>query len=230
MNAIILAAGMGTRLRPLTNDIPKCLVKVNGTPMVERQIEFLHEAGITDITLVSGYKAEKLDYLKDKYGVDIVFNDKYDVYNNIYSMYLVRDRLFNTYVIEGDVYMHKNCFTTDIYVSTYFSVWKDDYKNEWGLKIDVNNKLREIVIGDGSGFIMSGISFWKEEDSLEITNQLENVIGQNAYYNLFWDNVVLNLYRQLDIYVNGNVVTYEIDSIDDICRLSEILSCLLIKK
>ena len=51
MNAIILAAGMGTRLRPLTNDIPKCLVKVNGMPMVERQIQFLHEIGIEDITL-----------------------------------------------------------------------------------------------------------------------------------------------------------------------------------
>ena len=51
MNAIILAAGMGTRLRPLTNDIPKCLVKVNGMPMVERQIQFLHEIGIEDIRL-----------------------------------------------------------------------------------------------------------------------------------------------------------------------------------
>ena len=55
MNAIILAAGMGTRLRPLTNEIPKCLVKVNGTPMIERQIRYLHEAGDTDITLISGY-------------------------------------------------------------------------------------------------------------------------------------------------------------------------------
>ena len=43
MNAIILAAGMGTRLRPLTNDRPKCLVAVNGVPMVERQVQFLKE-------------------------------------------------------------------------------------------------------------------------------------------------------------------------------------------
>ena len=48
MNAIILAAGLGTRLRPLTNDRPKCLVPVLGTPMIEQQIRFLHESGITD--------------------------------------------------------------------------------------------------------------------------------------------------------------------------------------
>ena len=66
MNAIILAAGMGTRLRPLTNDRPKCLVAVNGVPMVERQIQFLKEKGIDDITLISGYKAEALEYLKEK--------------------------------------------------------------------------------------------------------------------------------------------------------------------
>lgn len=50
MNAIILAAGMGTRLRPLTNDRPKCLVEVGGMPMVERQIQYLLEIGVTDIT------------------------------------------------------------------------------------------------------------------------------------------------------------------------------------
>ena len=79
MNAIILAAGMGTRLRPLTNDRPKCLVEVNGIPMVERQIQFLKEKDIEDITLISGYKAEALDFLKEKYGVDTIYIKRNDV-------------------------------------------------------------------------------------------------------------------------------------------------------
>ena len=130
MNAIILAAGMGTRLRPLTNDRPKCLVEVNGIPMVERQIQFL----------------------KEKYGVDIVFNDRYDTCNNINSLYIVRDRFHDTYVMEGDVYMDKNVLLSDVSQSTYFAK-KKKYENEWGLEVDENNKLLKINIGDGDGYL-----------------------------------------------------------------------------
>ena len=214
---------MGTRLRPLTNDIPKCLVPVNGVPMVERQIQFLHEVGITDITLVSGYKAEKLDYLKEKYGVDIVFNYKYDTCNNIFSMYLVRDRFHDTYVIEGDVYMDKNCFTTSINKSTYFSVWKDELVNEWGLSVDDNNDLTKIVIGEVTGFIMSGISFWTKEDSKKIVDRLEAIIDNNDFTNLFWDNAVIDIYKSLDINVNRCDDLHEIDTEKELRLLEELI-------
>lgn len=226
MNAIILAAGMGTRLRPLTNDRPKCMVEVNGISMVERQIQFLHDTGITDITLVSGYKAECLNFLKSKYGVDIIFNDKYDVCNNIYSLFLVKERLKNTYIIEGDVYLYKNCFTTHIQNNTYFSVWKDKYTNEWGLKIDKHNKLKDIIIGNGSGYIMSGISFWNEKSTIIIRNYLTEYIKTRDYTNLFWDNIILEHYNEFDITLNNNVSTAEIDTIEDlnkvICKVKEL--------
>ena len=153
MNAIILAAGLGIRLRPLTNDKPKCMVEVAGIPMVERQIQYLHEAGITDITLVSGYKAESLDYLRDKYGVDIVLNPKYNIVNNIYSMYVVKERFGDTYILEGDVYMHKNCLSNHPTVSTYYSVWKEKYVREWGLIPNKEGMLDRVHIGNGQGYI-----------------------------------------------------------------------------
>ena len=105
MRVIILAAGMGTRLRPLTDDKPKSLVEVNGEPMIERQLRFLKEKGIEDIIIVTGYMAEKFEYLKEKYGVKLIHNDKYDVYNNVYTMYLVREYLEDAYVSEADVYL-----------------------------------------------------------------------------------------------------------------------------
>ena len=61
MRAILLAAGMGTRLRPLTLDTPKSLIEVNGRPLLERQIEFLRERGVEEIIVVTGYLAEKFD-------------------------------------------------------------------------------------------------------------------------------------------------------------------------
>lgn len=216
MNAIILAAGMGTRLRPLTNEIPKCLVKVCGVPMVERQIEFLHKAGITDITLVSGYRAEKLNYLKEKYGVDIVFNEQYDACNNIYSLYKVLDRFGDSWIIEGDVYIQENCFTTDIHHSTYFAKWHKHYENEWGLKANKKGMLVNINIGSGEGCIMSGISYWTKADAQEISIELQNIIRNGNYRDLFWDNIVFMLYKNLNICVKHFDSIYEIDTVEDL--------------
>lgn len=212
MNAIILAAGMGTRLRPLTNEIPKCLVKVSGVPMVERQIQYLHEAGITDITLVSGYKAEKLDYLKDKYGVDIVFNERYDTCNNIYSLYKVLDRFGDTWVIEGDVFMNKNCFTTNIHQSTYFAKYHEHYENEWGLETDENGRLVNINIGNGQGCIMSGISYWTKDDAMKIDESLLCIIKKGKFEELFWDHMILQLFNLLEINVTRFDDIFEIDN------------------
>src|SRR5699024_10520215 len=138
MRAILLAAGMGTRLRPLTLTTPKSLVKVNGTPMIERQVEFLKEKGIDEIIVVTGYLNEKFEYLKDKYGVKLVHNDKYDVYNNIYTMYLVRNYLGDSYVIDADVYLNNNFIDENIKASAYFSGYKEEFKNEWIIEFDGN--------------------------------------------------------------------------------------------
>lgn len=215
MNAIILAAGMGTRLRPLTNDRPKCLVAVNGVPMVERQIQFLKEKGIDDVTLISGYKAESLAYLKDRYGVDIVFNDRYDTCNNINSLYTVKERFHDTYVLEGDVYMDKNVLLSEVSQSTYFAR-KKKYENEWGLEVDNSNRLVKINIGAGDGYLMSGISYWKKEDCQKIISHMEEVYATKDYTNLYWDNMVLDIYPELDIHVREIEGIYEIDTPEEL--------------
>ena len=225
MNAIILAAGMGTRLRPLTNDRPKCLVAVNGVPMVERQIQFLKEKGIDDITLISGYKAEALDFLKGKYGVDIVFNDRYDTCNNINSLYIVRDRFHDTYVLEGDVYMDKNVLLSEVNHSTYFAR-KKKYENEWGLEVDADNRLIHINIGDGEGYLMSGISYWKAEDCEKIVNHMEEAYATKDYTNFYWDNMVLDIYPELDVRVREIDGIYEIDTPEE---LKEVEKAILLK-
>lgn len=191
--------------------------------MVERQIQFLKEKCIDDITLISGYKAEALEYLKEKYGVDIVFNDRYDTCNNINSLYIVRDRFHDTYVLEGDVYMDKNVLLSEVNKSSYFARNKK-YDNEWGLEVDENNRLVKINIGAGNGFLMSGISYWKAEDCKRIIAHMEDVYASKDYTNLYWDNMVLDIYPELDVYVQEIDGIYEIDTPEELKEVETKLS------
>ena len=172
MRAILLAAGMGTRLRPLTLDTPKSLIEVNGRPLLERQIEFLRERGVEEIIVVTGYLAEKFDYLKDKYGVKLVNNDKYNVYNNIYTMYLVREYLENTYVVDADVYISENFLLEKPETSMYFSANKQGFKGEWKLSFDEDLKVNDIEVGDDEGYILCGVSYWDKKDTDIIVKEL----------------------------------------------------------
>ncbi|WP_080843975.1 sugar phosphate nucleotidyltransferase [Cytobacillus gottheilii] len=227
MRAIILAAGLGTRLRPLTNDTPKALVKVAGKPMLERQIEFLHEKGIEDITIVTGYLAHKFDYLKAKYDVKLVLNEKYDVYNNIYTMYKVKDILPGSYVIEGDIYMNNNVIDPNPKVSTYYSAFRTNFQNEWKLVTDENGRVTNIVVGDGENdHIMTGISYWSKEDGEYIVKELEQAIESGGFDELFWDDMVRNNFSNLNVYLHPleEFDSFEIDSVDDLEKVEEIIS------
>jgi len=219
MRAILLAAGMGTRLRPLTIDTPKPLISINGESIIERQIKALNEIGINDIIIVTGYLNEKFEFLKEKYGVKLIHNDKYDKYNNIYTMYLVKDYLKDTYVIEGDIYFNKNFLKSSMKASAYFSAMKFGYKNEWMLKIDQNDRVCDIEIGSEDGrYIMCGVSYWNYDDGSYIVKKLEECISKDNFTNLFWDDIVKDNINEINVKLeklNSDDV-YEIDSLDDL--------------
>ena len=223
MRAIILAAGMGTRLRPLTNNMPKCLVSVSGEPMVERQIKFLKQKGIHDIIIVTGYLKDKLEYLKEKYGVKLIHNDKYDIYNNLYTMYLVRDYLQDSYVTEADVYMTKNYFECDLNSSVYFCGIKENFQGEWIVNFDKNERIYEINVAGGTDYIMSGISYWTKEDGIYIKQKLEEVIESGDFNKTYWDDVVKNNLNNLNVYIKkiSSNDWFEIDSIEDLRSAEE---------
>ncbi|WP_270641883.1 sugar phosphate nucleotidyltransferase [Paraclostridium sordellii] len=226
MRAILLAAGMGTRLRPLTLTTPKSLVEVNGKPMLERQIEFLREIDIDEIIVVTGYLNEKFKYLIEKYGVKLIHNDKFDIYNNIYTMYLVREYLGDSYVIDADVYLNSNFLEKDIEKSTYFSGYKTGFKNEWKLDYDENNKVSNIIVGDGEGYILSGISYWSKRDASIITNELEKYIENGKFKDLYWDDVVKDNLDKLDVCIRKikSEDSFEVDSIRDLSNLNKLLN------
>ena len=226
MRAIILAAGMGTRLRPLTLTTPKPLIQVQGEPMVERQIKFLYEKGIEEIIIVTGYLHESFNYLKEKYDVTLIHNDKYNEYNNLYTMYLVKEFLPNAYVLEGDIYLHRNILDQMVNESTYFSARKSGFNDEWMLKIGKDGYLQKIVVGsEDNELIMCGVSYWSQLDGEFLKQQLEQAVDSNNFEELFWDNLVKENLEKLKIKVHElkSDDLFEIDSLQDLKSLENIL-------
>ena len=130
MKALILAAGFGSRLAPMTDDIPKALVPVNGKPILLKQLENLYDCGVTDITVISGYRANMLEAaVHDRFrDVNIVKNPDFETTNNMYSALLGREAVAGDdfLMMNGDVFMdsavikalledeHPNAIVTDI--------------------------------------------------------------------------------------------------------------------
>ena len=116
MRVLILAAGLGTRLAPITDDKPKALVPVNGIPILMKQIDNLHKIGINHITIISGYKADILEKMvHEKYpAIHIIKNVDYATTNNMYSAYLGRAAVENHkfLMMNADVFFDASVITT----------------------------------------------------------------------------------------------------------------------
>jgi hypothetical protein len=109
MKAIILAAGMGSRLKELTSNIPKCMIEVNGESLIKRLLKILIKYKVNDVVLVVGYKSEVLiDYIS-KLELDVkvtyIYNKEYNTTNNIYSLFLAKPEILkeDILLLESDL-------------------------------------------------------------------------------------------------------------------------------
>ena len=106
--ALLLAAGTGSRLYPLTRTSPKCLTEVGGLPILERLVNNLREHGIERLVVVIGHLGDCIrDFLNDKVGdmrVDYIPSPKYRTTNNIYSLWLAREQIREPFfLVESDL-------------------------------------------------------------------------------------------------------------------------------
>ena len=107
MKAIILSAGQGTRLLPMTATMPKCLLEIQAKTILEWQIDELHKCGVDQITVVTGYGADKVDeLLQRRYGpqrVQTHFSPDYATTDNLVSCWKVRDKMTDAFILlNGD--------------------------------------------------------------------------------------------------------------------------------
>lgn len=196
MNAIIMAAGTSSRFVPLSYEKPKGLLKVRGEVLIERQICQLIEAGITDITIVVGYKAELFRYLAGKYGVHIVVNEDYMRYNNTSSLIRVVDRLEDTYICSSDNYFTKNVFLEKVENSYYSALYSSTDTDEYCMVLD-GDEIQEVHIGGRESWYMIGHAYFNKQFSQAFKTILQEEYDKEETKLGYWEDVYINHIHQL---------------------------------
>ncbi len=217
-NAIIMAAGMSTRFAPLSYEKPKALLRVKGEVLIEREIRQLQAAGITDITVVVGYKREQLFYLADKFGVQIVVNEDYYRYNNTSTLMCVRERLGNTYICSSDNYFTQNVFAPYVYRGYYAAVYTDQPTEEYLLSTNRQGRITRVTVGGPGGWYMLGHVYFDRTFSERFRMLLEQEYPLQVTREQLWENLYMRHLDELALYIERypDGVIYEFDSLDEL--------------
>lgn len=192
---IIIAAGYGSRLRPITINTPKPLVRVHGQRIIDSLLDAAVAAGIEDIVLVRGYLGEQFDQLTKKYPqLRFVENPAYTEANNISSVDRVRELLPGAYVAEADLlYWQPRLVTKYQYESNYLGA-ATEHTDDWCFHIDEDGYIREIGIGGDHCFHMFGLSWWTEADGARLAEDIHAAFADPAGKKLYWDEVAMKLH------------------------------------
>lgn len=217
-NAIIMAAGTSSRFAPLSYEQHKAMTIVKGEVLIERQIEQLKAAGVLEIIIVTGYKAEQFEYLVDKYGIKLIHNACYLTRNNNASIWAVRNVLKNSYICSADNYFVENPFEKETDEAYYAAEYAYGYTAEWCMSEDNHGYINNITVGGENAWYMLGHTFWSADFSSRFLSILE------AEYNLpetagkLWEKIFMAhldvLKMKIRKYKSG--VIYEFDTIDEL--------------
>ena len=217
-NAVIMAAGTSSRFAPLSYEMPKALTEVKGEVLIERQIRQILDAGIKDVIIVTGYKKEQLEYLKQKFGVRLVENKEYLTRNNNSTINAVKDLLNNSYVCSSDNYFAEDPFEPVVDDSYYAAVWSDGPTQEWCLTEDAEGYIDSVRIGGNDAWYMLGHTFWNEKFSRRFLQILEDIYDVPDTAGKLWEAIYMEHLDELKMKIRRYPDNYifEFDTLDEL--------------
>ena len=219
--AVIMAAGRGERMHPLTLKTPKPLIRVNGMRMIDSVIRALHQNGIFEIYVVVGYLKEQFLPLEEEYpGLKLIENPDYDRCNNIASLYVARDHLSDCIILDGDqLIWNPDALAPEFNRSGYNAVWTDEETREWLLTVEGGVITRCSRTGGKGGWQLYSISRWSAEDGAKLGRCLEMEFEEKKNTAIYWDDVPIFCHPEefkLGIReMNGDDVV-EIDTLEEL--------------
>ena len=189
--AIIMAAGIGKRMQPLTFETPKPLVKVNGVRMIDTVVDGLRTNGINEIYVVVGHLKEQFfEWGKEK-EVQIIENPYYDTCNNISSLYVARDHLGDCIILDGDQIIYNPAILDPYFsLSGYNAVWREGETNEWLMKVEDGVVRSCSRTGGSHGWQLFSISRWTAEDGKRLKIHLEYEFDRGNRQ-IYWDDIAM---------------------------------------
>lgn len=234
MKAVILAAGLGTRLRPVTDDVPKCMVRVNGQCIIDKQIENLKENSIneSEIYVIGGYKEDILrNHLKNKYPhVNFINNDRYSETNNMYSLFLARNYVKGQefLLMNADVFYESNIISGILkgYGSKIACDKKEYIEESMKITIAASGLINHISkkISEKDYYAVS-IDVYRISPSTSniLFDEIESTIIQNKDENSWTEVALDSIFHKTDFrpfIIDGK--WFEIDTHDDLKKAEDL--------